>query len=215
MRQTLGADPLTGSNSEKMFDDIEDIFLFKDIFETGTYHGTTTAHFTEKSNASIFTVESSARNYGYCAARFRKHDKIYLFKGDSREFLQQQLDQRAHSEAPIFCYLDAHWLDDLPLLEECKILLDKNVPAVIMIDDFEVKGDPGYTFDDYGAGKRLCLEYLSPLKKDQLSVFFPNCLSANETGERRGSVVLGTKHCVSEKIRTAASLTEYVEGLGC
>lgn len=33
---------------KKMFDDIEDIFLFKDIFETGTYHGTTTAHFTEK-----------------------------------------------------------------------------------------------------------------------------------------------------------------------
>jgi hypothetical protein len=34
-------------------------------------------------------------------------------------------------------YLDAHWGDDLPLLDELEIVLKAKPEALILIDDFE------------------------------------------------------------------------------
>ena len=59
----------------------------------------------------------------------------------------------------VFFYLDAHWEDDLPLLEEIEVIFSHRDRATIMIDDFCVPGTD-YGFDDYGAGKTLNLAYL-------------------------------------------------------
>ncbi|MGH7488291.1 MAG: hypothetical protein ACREMY_22235, partial [bacterium] len=62
--------------------------------------------------------------------------------------------------------------------------------AVLMIDDFQVPGDPGYSFDDYGPGKALTSEYLPEL--NGWGLFYPCAPSSSETGARRGCAVLAT-----------------------
>ena len=47
-----------------------------------------------------------------------------------------------------------------------------------MIDDFEVPGDAGYGYDDYGPGKALVLDYIRPaISEHQLQVFYPSTSS--------------------------------------
>lgn len=62
--------------------------------------------------------------------------------------------------------------------------------VAIMVDDFKVEGDPGYTYDDYGEGKCLELAYLGELEDHGLRAFFPGVPSTEETSLKRGSVVL-------------------------
>ena len=93
---------------------------------------------------------------------------------------------------PSSFYLDAHWEDSLPLAEEVEIVLLRFKRFVIMIDDFAVPGDEGYTYDDYGLGKRLSLRDF-PFHKDlRVRVFSPNRHSSQESGARRGCIVLAS-----------------------
>jgi hypothetical protein len=62
--------------------------------------------------------------------------------------------------------------------------------AVAMIDDFAVPDDPGYGFDDYGPDRALTLTYLGARAAPPTAIWFPACASREETGERRGCVVL-------------------------
>jgi hypothetical protein len=63
--------------------------------------------------------------------------------------------------------------------------------ALVMADDFEVPHDPGYGYDDYGPGRALTRDYLTPvLETYRLSEFYPSTPSAHESGGRRGCVVL-------------------------
>jgi hypothetical protein len=90
--------------------------------------------------------------------------------------------------------------------EECALILQSHLPAVIMIDDFEVPGDPGYGFDDYGAGRQLALPYLAPLGAPELTAFFPAVPSGQETGARRGCVILATTPAIAQHLRGIATL---------
>ena len=195
----------------KIFLELVEKFDFAAIFETGTFRGTTTEFMAAHSRATVYTVEAHPRNYGFCRARFRHNDRVRLSLGDSRSFLREQLGRGGFRAAPVFCYLDAHWYEDLPLLDECRIILESATPAVIMIDDFEVRGDPGYTFDDYGPGKRLSLEYLDPLGRYEVTAFFPACHSQQETGTKRGCVVLAGGPQVRDQLRSVRTLTECPE----
>ena len=117
-------------------------------------------------------------------------------RGDSRTELRSLFDgplgPLRHSS--LFLYLDADWNEDLPLAEEFKIVYSRCPAAVVMIDDFEVPGDPGYGFDDYGPGKALNAPYIDPaVRAHELAVFYPSTPSAKESGAHRGCVVLCNK----------------------
>jgi hypothetical protein len=162
------------------------------IVETGTYRGTTTAYMAE-TTLSIFTVESNRRFFGFAEARLRNWNNITLMFGDSRKALAEIFSGplKEFLDQTIFFYLDAHWHEDLPLLEEIKIILERNEVAVIMIDDFEVPHDAGYGFDNYGPNKALNALYIEPVVTSyDLHVYYPSTPSVNETGQRRGCVVL-------------------------
>ena len=160
------------------------------IFETGTFRGTTTDFIAQASTAHIFTCELEANYFRFAAARFRTVPNVTVVNLDSRAFLKRYVPLFARADVPSLCYLDAHWdKDDLPLLEELRILFEHAPRAVIMIDDFEVWDDAGYTFDDYGPAGRLTLHHLAPLAPFAPRYFFP-IGSEHETGLRRGSVVL-------------------------
>lgn len=162
------------------------------IVETGTYRGTTAVYMAE-TKLSIFTVESNRRFFAFAEARLRHWHNITLMFGDSRKALAEIFSGplKEFLDKPIFFYLDAHWHEDLPLLEEIKIILERNEVAVIMIDDFEVPHDAGYGFDDYGPDKALNALYIDPVVTSRgLHVYYPSTPSVNETGQRRGCVVL-------------------------
>ena len=101
-------------------------------------------------------------------------------------------------------YLDAHWRNDLPLVEELNIILQSEIDAVVMIDDFKVPFDAGYGYDDYGLGKSLRLEILAYLASMNVRIFFPRLAAAEETGAVRGVCVLSGS--LAAELSTCTSL---------
>lgn len=162
------------------------------IAETGTYLGTTT-DFLAETGLPVYSVEGDPRAYGFAKARLRKRRNVTLLRGDSRVALAKLLDEQLRSitDFTLFFYLDAHWNADLPLAGELNIVFGRCPRAVVMVDDFEVPGDPGYGYDDYGPGKKLTQDYIAPVVAMYgLGAFYPATPATEESGERRGCIVL-------------------------
>lgn len=193
---------------QQIFQDLISAFNFDAIIETGTYRGVTTKYFAN-TGLPIHTVEASQRYLAYARMNFRKCAKtITTYHSDSRSFLQNLGQTNAISGTQPFVYLDAHWYDDLPLREELEIVQQFWPDAVVMVDDFAVP-DTNYGYDDYGNGKALTLEYLAPLAPTKLEAFFPAVSESEETGCRRGSVILGAGD-VANHLRSVPSLRHHI-----
>jgi hypothetical protein len=177
------------------------------IVETGTYRGNTTEFLAEQARVPLHTVESVPRFFHYCRLRLRRFPWVHVEPGDSRTFVQR-LSQDVHfPKEHVFFYLDAHWYADLPLRDEVQLISKSWRHVVVMIDDFEVPDDPGYGFDDYGPGKRLCLDYLA-LPRLGMRAFFPAAGSSAESGAKRGCVVLADT-AAAESIHRLPSLRAH------
>jgi hypothetical protein len=144
----------------------------------------------------------------YSKTRLRHLSEVYCSQGDSREFLRRLSSQANLTAKFAFFYLDAHWWDDLPLLEEIQIVHKHWKRFVVLVDDFKVSGDAGYGYDDYGVGKVLEIESFPQLKDMELDCFFPSLPSSEESGLRRGCVVFSDNETGS-KLRGLKSLREY------
>jgi hypothetical protein len=161
---------------------------FDAIVETGTYRGTTSSFFLESSPLPLFTVERERRFFEFARLRFRHEPRVRLLRADTRDALWSLVNELCGKH--VFFYLDAHWREELPIREELSIVARGWREFVVLIDDFAVPDDPGYGFDDWGAGARLTLADSGAGAIPDVSVFWPAALSALETGERRGSVIL-------------------------
>ena len=201
--------PFNGQEGrQRIFNDLVNAFRFNAVVETGTFRGTTTAFIAENIDAPIYTVELDPRMYYFAGLRLRGHTNVTVKCGDSRSFLKGLIADETVPKSNVFFYLDAHWNEDLPLYEEVSIIAENWTDAVVMIDDFEVPGDSGYEFDDYGEGRKLCLEYLGPESNANWSVFFPSRHSSDENGFRRGCVVLGSRS-IENDLDQIGSLMAY------
>ncbi|MDC0434309.1 hypothetical protein OAM69_01555 [bacterium] len=165
------------------------------IVETGTYRGTTTLYFCS-TGLPIYTVEGLARNYGFAKSQLSRSKNATLLNCDSRIGLKKLLSENLkHSiHETLFFYLDAHWNEELPLDEELTIILSTCSCPIIMIDDFKVPGDPGYSYDDYGGTSVLEAKYIGKhVEQYNLCKLYPSVSSCMETGAKRGSIVLCRK----------------------
>lgn len=164
---------------------------FAAILETGTFRGVTTAYLAGRTQVPVHTVEADAHSFGFARAHLRRHPHVAQHLGDSRSFLRERFQNPAMAASSVFVYLDAHWHDDLPLAEELEITFAACPRAVVMIDDFQVPDDPGYRYDDYGPGEALSPDYIeSAVRRFGLLAWYPARPSREETGQRRGAVVL-------------------------
>ena len=180
---------------------------FSTIVETGTFRGTTTEYLYESSRLPVHTVEYNLRLYGYSRARFFMHKSIKTYHDDSRSFLIRFMTKKEFRKQKVFYYLDAHWGEDLPLKKEIQVIFEHCPHAVVMVDDFQVPGDKGYGFDDYGEGNVLNLGLLNSIRnKLGIVAFFPSQSSDYETGARRGCVVLATDPDLVEILRKVKTL---------
>jgi predicted O-methyltransferase YrrM len=187
--------PFNGQEGRQaIFRELVSKIQFQMIVETGTYRGTTTEFLAQESGLLVCTVETEPRFYHYARRRLKGQKQIRLELGDSREFITKLARDAALPKQSVFFYLDAHWQEDLPLKQEIEIIVKYWRGICIMIDDFQVPGDEGYTYDDYGPEKRLCLDYLQPLPQFGLTAFFPSLPSSRETGGKRGCVLLADEN---------------------
>jgi hypothetical protein len=176
--------------------------------ETGTFRGTTTEFLLRESGVTVYTVEAAAHYYHFARLRFRGWRNLCLELGDSRAFLEKLARDPAVPKSNVFFYLDSHWEDDLPLHREIELITGFWRGVVIMVDDFQVPGDAGYGYDTYGSGIRLCLEHLQPLSPLGLTPFFPALPSEQETGRKRGCVVLADG-IAAERLEHVQSLKRF------
>jgi len=163
---------------------------FEAVVETGTYRGSTTLFLCHNSDgAPVYSAETNSRFFEIARRRLRLAANLHLCNLDSRVFLSGlSLPRRTRT----FFYLDAHWHDDLPLAGETEYIIGNFSTYAIMIDDFEVPGDSGYTFDDYGTGKCLSLRDFPFHTDGRIVVFFPSRAACQESGRRRGCIVLAS-----------------------
>jgi hypothetical protein len=175
---------------QQIFVDLFRTFRFTHIVETGTFYGVTTEFLARETNLRVFTVEAFRPAYELAKIRLRQYPNVQMFLGDSRWFLRQMAGFIPRDGTPFF-YLDAHWEQDLPLKEEIGIVFGSYPRCVVMIDDFQVPNDSGYTFDDFGPSGALTLEYIKPVTNG-LSFAYPKLPSSRESGSKRGCIVLAS-----------------------
>lgn len=172
---------------------------FRATIETGTFRGSTTEFFCHLTDGPVYTIENDARCWLYAKKRLAIYESADVRHGDSRSGLRELRADPAVPKDRVLFYLDAHWGHDLPLEDELSIILEGWRDSVIIIDDFEVRGDAGYGVDDYGPGRRLSLEYLPREVFSRYRTLFPAAPSTDETASRRGCVVLvsvGLAECI-------------------
>jgi hypothetical protein len=178
------------------------------IVETGTFRGSTTEYFATF-GAPVYSVELNARHAGFAEQRLaRQHPNVHLFVNNSPDFLRGLAKDPAFPKDSVIFYLDAHWYRHLPLAEELQIIFTGWRNAVVMVDDFQVPGTD-YSFDDYGPGHSLTLEYLAPLASLNLTSFFPAADSSAETGLKRGCVVLCKEAEVVTALQSVPTLRRF------
>jgi hypothetical protein len=171
---------------------------FQAVFETGSYRGDTTVFLAEQVSCPVRSCELLSFIYELAVLRLdefarsgaRRAAEVTLDNLDSRAFLRRRLPELAPG-APLFCYLDAHCTGELPIAAECALILEHGPPTVIMIDDVDVPDDPGFRPVGLRPGDFVGLADLAPVFHRFDGAFFPTS-SAEETGMRRGSLLLTT-----------------------
>ena len=199
-----------GQRIRKMiFNELCRIFSFEAIIETGTFTGNTSGYMAEITNLPVYTSESNNVLDALARKRLEVINNINCYLMDSREFLKV-LAEKDINNKKVFIYLDAHCHDDLPLKQEIEIICQNWEVFVIMIDDFQVPWDAGYGYDSYGMTKVLSLKYFIPVfKQNGLIPFFPASPSIEETGAKRGCVILTKRGDYSEHIGRCKLLKKY------
>src|SRR3954453_14296301 len=184
---------LNNQRSRKMLvKDLFDRFRFAMVVETGTHFGTTAGYLAREYDVPVHTCELTPRYFQAARPLLRELQDVHVYHRDSRALLRELAAGGQASSLPTFFYLDAHWHEDLPLVEELDLIARHWTEWVAVIDDFQVPHDPGYGFDDYGGDVRLALDNMAPvLQRHGLAAFFPAQQSEEETGARRCCLVTG------------------------
>ena len=202
-----GFGPLNGQVCrQQFFEKLFAGFEFSQIVETGTFRGTTTEYFAAF-GVPVTTVESSKRFFAYSRRRLANLPNVEIHLGDSVAVLRKQIAQGAFEDGITIFYFDAHWEEHLPLKDELELVINNVNEHVILIDDFEVPGDPGYEFDDFGPNKRLSVDYLEAVPTGvDFYVFFPTAPSKEETGGSRGLALVTANSTIAERLKIYTEL---------
>jgi len=183
-----------------------EVIQFKAVIETGTFRALTTRYLSELTTSRIATVEISQTYYDYSKRRLAGRANVHQFTGQSPDVLAKLAADPEWTVTPAFFYLDAHWHEYLPLVDELNVIVKAWPEFVAMVDDFKVDGDAGYVYDDYGPGKSLELSLLERPEFANLHVFWPAAPATAEKRIRQGSVTLATAGAMTETLKGIAEL---------
>lgn len=163
------------------------------IIETGTYLGSTTVKFAEMVPA-VFTIESNAAYYNQAKEYITSsgRDNITQFFGSSALTLPMVIVEASVFENKLF-FLDAHWGENNPLLQELAVIAKAGLKPVIVIHDFKVPECPELGFDSYN-GQDYTWDWIAPAVEaiygsDGYSYFY----NKEATGAKRGVIFIEPK----------------------
>lgn len=113
--------------------------------ETGTCLGTTTL-WLARNFGWVQTIEIHGQYYQIATQRLKEEIRTRVCWGPSSEWLPRIFDACSPcEETAALCFLDAHWNEHCPLLDELDIIAQSGFKPCILIHDFQVPGtDFGY-----------------------------------------------------------------------
>lgn len=118
------------------------------VIETGTFQGSTTALFGRLFD-EVHTIEISEATYKATKEAMQSFANIHFHLGSSEKVLHEILSSVKNK--PVLFYLDAHWEEHWPLLEELREIGKTHKDnCIIVIDDVKVPGKKKFPFDAYG-----------------------------------------------------------------
>lgn len=123
--------------------------------ETGTYHGETAAIVSDYFDR-VVTVENNMEFFKIAQNRLKDINNCELYFGNSPEIIQDRFEG---NDNKVFFFLDAHWYDYLPLLDELSVIKEKCISPVIAIHDFYVPDENGNALFGYDSYKGQPLNY--------------------------------------------------------
>jgi len=123
-------------------------YKIETAIETGTYKGSTTALF-GRLFERVDTIEISEPTYRAAKETLKPYENIHCHQGSSEKILREILP--SVQGKPVLFYLDAHWEEHWPLLQELEeIGKTHRDNCIIVIDDIKVPGKGSIPFDKYG-----------------------------------------------------------------
>lgn len=181
---------------EGEFIKLRDQFGIHTAIETGTCYGSTTLwlahHF-----ARVFTIEVQEEFAKIAWDRFNAanlKNTPYVWHGSSSEQLPKMMRRDLHPEffehEPHLFFLDAHFEQYCPLLDELKAIAEAGIKPVIVIHDFQVPGRPDLGYDIWN-GQPLRFSYIRPSLD---AIYGPNkyghYFNHQATGAKRGCIFI-------------------------
>jgi hypothetical protein len=133
----------------------------KKACETGTCLGSTTMFLANMFDC-VSTIEISHQYLGIAHQRFEEggYKNIKVYRGDSSKELQLIIKENQLGDDTLF-FLDAHWSNHCPVLEELDQIAEAGIKPVIMIHDWKVPNQPRLGYDSYN-GQDFTLEWILP-----------------------------------------------------
>jgi len=115
------------------------------IIETGTYMGATTRQFSDMAD-KVITIEANEQYFNSAKDNIAGINNIEQHLGSSVHVLPLVIPA---ANGKLLFFLDAHWGDNNPLLQELAIIALAGLKPVIAIHDFKVPNHPELGFDTY------------------------------------------------------------------
>ena len=157
----------------------------KTIVETGTYLGSTTKWFSQWAD-KVHTFEVKQDHFNKAKEALKGCNNITMHLGNSAYELSKVIGDLSDKT---FFFLDAHWEDYNPLLDELKVIADSGLKPIIAIHDFKVPDHPELGFDSY-KGQDYDLEWIKPSLKLIYGEDYLIKYNTEATGAKRGIIYI-------------------------
>jgi hypothetical protein len=187
MAEAFGRDPVL----EGMVRQLVAEQNIRTVVETGSWRGYTTRRFAEFVN-EVFTIESESMVRRLAALTLSGCSNVEIIAGDSARELPRLIHALVNSivalhRRPMLYYLDAHWENDWPILQEIDAIARLDDRCCIIIHDCKVPNCPGLGFDSYN-GQELTFEFVRPIL-DRLRFRWRHYFNDDSAqGHRRGAL---------------------------
>lgn len=134
----------------------------------------------------IYELEIDREKVERAVSRLPTTANVRFILGSSEQSLKALIDRGEFDGKRAFAYLDAHWNEYCPTVDEVVQLLRLDRP-IIAIDDFDVPGDPEvvnpYKFDYRGEGQTLNEAFFRRwIPADRLKGIWLSGLNAHDRG---------------------------------
>lgn len=200
--------------ARKQFLELKDKYNINVAVETGSCLFSTTKWLAENFD-KVFTVESNAVYYNMGINKLsmdERNSKVMAILGDSVQTLTTVFSQYITKKDRVIFFLDAHWEQSCPLLDEIKAIQQMNLEyaPVIVIHDMLVPEKPELGYDNYN-GQPFTVDWI----RDNISLVYEDFggyalyFNNEATGAMRGIVYIHGNRADRIKNVTQTTIPEF------